>query len=346
MGIAARRLAAMSPNTVLAITALVAVLVVWSLSGNDIEAIKPDVQVSTRDGRSVIIGTGGVSGVYFPAGGAICRLVNKGRKSHGIRCAVESTGGSVDNLNAMRANDLDMAIVQSDWQFRAVNGTGRFSDAGPFADLRSVFSVHGEAFTVLARRSSGIAAIADLKGKRVGIGRPGSGQRAMMALVMEALGWQRKDLARALEFAASEQYRALCAEEADAVVYVVGHPNGIINEAMGACETVLVEVAGAAIDGLVKQHPYFAHAVIPGGMYKGNAKEVKTFGVTATLVVSAKLDADVVYEIVKAVFDNFGEFKGLHPAFRHLVRKNLVRDGNSAPLHDGAVRYFKENGLL
>ena len=336
----------MSQNTVLAITAFLAVVVLWSLSDNDVESTKPGVQVSTRDGRSVIIGTGSVSGVYFPAGGAICRLVNKGRKRHGIRCAVESTGGSVDNLNAMRANDLDMAMAQSDWQFRAVNGTGRFSDAGPFTDLRSVFSVHGEAFTVLARRSSGIAAIADLKGKRVGIGRLGSGQRAMMALVMEALGWQRKDLARAFEFAASEQHRALCADKTDAVVYVVGHPNGIINEATGACETVLVEVAGAAIDEMVKERPYFAHAVIPGGMYKGNAKDVKTFGVTATLVVSAKLDADVVYEVVKAVFDNFDEFKALHPAFAHLERKNLVKAGNSAPLHDGAVRYFKENGLL
>ncbi len=336
----------MNRNSVLAITALAAVLVLWSLSGNDIEAIKPDAQTNKREGNTVTIGTGSVSGVYFPAGGAICRLVNKGRKSHGLRCAVESTGGSVDNLNAMRANDLDMAIAQSDWQFRAVNGTGRFKDAGPFTDLRSVFSVHGEAFTVLARRSSGIAAIADLKGKRVGIGRPGSGQRAMMALVMEALGWRRKDLARALEFAASEQHRALCADKTDAVVYVVGHPNGVINEATGACETVLVEVSGVAIDEMVKERPYFAHAVIPGGMYRGNAKEVKTFGVTATLVVSAKLDADVVYEVVKAVFDNFDEFKGLHPAFGHLERRNLVRAGNSAPLHDGAIRYFKENGLL
>ena len=336
----------MNRNTALAITACAAVVVLWFLSGNDIEAIKPDAPVSTRDGNTVTIGTGGVSGVYFPAGGAICRLVNKGRKSHGIRCAVESTGGSVDNLNAMRANDLDMAIVQSDWQFRAVNGTGRFKDAGPFSDLRSVFSVHGEAFTVLARGSSGIAAIADLKGKRVGIGRLGSGQRAMMALVMEALGWQGKDLARAFEFTDSEQHRALCADKTDAVVYVVGHPNGVINEATGACEAVLVEVAGAAIDEMVEERPYLAHAVIPGGMYRGNAKEVKTFGVTATLVVSAKLDADVVYEVVKAVFDNFDEFKGLHPAFGHLVRKNLVGAGNSAPLHDGAVRYFKENGLL
>jgi TRAP transporter TAXI family solute receptor len=336
----------MNRNSILAITALAAVLVLWSLSGNEIRAIKPDAPVSTRNGKSVIIGTGGVSGVYFPAGGAICRLVNKGRKSHGIRCAVESTGGSVDNLNAMRANDLDFGIAQSDWQYHAVNGTGRFADAGPFTDLRSVFSVHGEAFTVLARRASGIIAIADLKGKRVGIGRSGSGQRAMMALVMEALGWQKKDLARAFEFAASEQHRALCSDKTDAVVYVVGHPNGVINEALGACETVLVEVAGAAIDGLVKERPYFAHAVIPGGMYKGNAKDVKTFGVTATLVVSAKLDAEIVYEIVKAVFDNFDEFKGLHPAFAHLERKNLARAGNSAPLHDGAVRYFKENSML
>ena len=293
----------------------------------------------------VTIGTGGVTGVYYPTGGAICRLVNKGRKQHNIRCSVESTGGSIYNINALRSGDLDMAIAQSDWQYHALNGTSKFKKAGAFKDLRSVFSIHPEAFTVVARRDSGVKVLADLKGKRVTIGNPGSGQRATMEVVMKAMGWGPKDFALASELKPAEQSQALCDNKVDAIVYVVGHPNGSIQEATTACDTVLVEVTGPAIAKLVADRPYYAEATIPGGMYNGNPKDVKTFGVKATFVRSAKVPADTIYQVVKAVFDNFDSFKKLHPAFANLEAKRLVTDGNSAPLHDGAARYFEEKGL-
>ncbi len=294
----------------------------------------------------ITIGTGGVTGVYYPTGGAICRLVNKGKKAHGVRCTVESTGGSVYNINTIRAGELDMGIAQSDWQFHAYRGTSKFAKAGPFKELRSVFSVHPEAFTVVARQDSGIKALADLKGKRVNIGNPGSGQRATMEVVMGALGWSAKTFKLASELKPAEQSQALCDNKVDAIVYVVGHPNGSIQEATTACDTLIVPVVGAAIDKLVAGAPYYAKATIPGGMYKGNAKGIATFGVKATFVSSTRTPAETVYQVVKAVFDGFGDFKKLHPAFGHLDPKRLIKDGNSAPLHDGAARYFKEKGMM
>jgi TRAP transporter TAXI family solute receptor len=188
----------------------------------------------------VTIGTGGVTGVYYPTGGAIARLVNKGRKEHGIRCSVESTGGSVYNLNAIAAGELDMGVAQSDWQYHAYNGTSKFEDAGPNKDLRAVFSVHPEPFTVVARADSGVKDFMDLKGKRVNIGNPGSGQRGTMEVLMEAFGWTMDDFKLASELKAAEQSSALCDNKIDAMVYTVGHPNGSIKEATTSCDAVIV----------------------------------------------------------------------------------------------------------
>jgi TRAP transporter TAXI family solute receptor len=294
----------------------------------------------------ITIGTGGVTGVYYPTGGAICRLVNKGRKTHGIRCSVESTGGSVYNINTIRAGELDMGVAQSDWQFHAYNGSSKFKDAGAFKDLRAVFSVHPEPFTVVARADSGVNKFQDLKGKRVNIGNPGSGQRGTMEVLMGALGWTNADFKLASELKAAEQSRALCDNKIDAMIYTVGHPAGSIKEATTSCDSVLVEVSGPEVDKLVGDNDYYRKATIPGGMYRGSDKDVMTFGVGATFVTSTKVPDDVVYQVVKAVFENFDSFKKLHPAFGVLKKEEMIKDGLSAPLHPGAARYYKEAGLM
>jgi TRAP transporter TAXI family solute receptor len=296
--------------------------------------------------RFVTIGTGGVTGVYYPTGGAICRLVNKGKKEHGIRCSVESTGGSVYNVNAIASGDLDMGVAQSDVQFKAYNGVEEFKDAGANKDLRAVFSVHPEPFTVVARTDSGIKNFTGLKGKRVNIGNPGSGQRSTMEVVMGKMGWTIADFKLASELKAAEQSAALCDNKVDAIVYVVGHPNGSIKEATTSCDSILVNVNGPQIDELIAANPYYRTATIPAGMYRGTDEDVKTFGVGATFVTSAKVPEDVIYTVVKAVFENFDDFKKLHPAFANLKKEEMVKDGLSAPLHDGAVKYYKEAGLL
>ncbi len=294
----------------------------------------------------VSIGTGGVTGVYYPTGGAICRLVNKGRKQHGVRCSVESTGGSVYNINTIRAEELDFGVAQSDWQYHAYNGTSKFKDQGPFKDLRAVFSVHPEPFTVVARADSGIKTFTDLKGKRVNIGNPGSGQRGTMDVVMAALGWSKSDFALASELKSSEQAQALCDNKIDAMVFTVGHPSGSIKEATTSCASVLVPVTGPAIDKLVEDNDYYRKATIPGGMYTGTDSDVETFGVGATFVSSTRVSEEVAYVIVKSVFENFDQFRKLHPAFANLDPKEMIKDGLSAPLHDGAAKYYKEKGWM
>jgi TRAP transporter TAXI family solute receptor len=294
----------------------------------------------------VTIGTGGVTGVYYPTGGAICRLVNKTRKEHGIRCSVESTGGSVYNLNTIAAGELDMGVAQSDWQYHAYNGTSKFKEKGPNKDLRAVFSVHPEPFTVVARADSGIKNFQDLKGKRVNIGNPGSGQRGTMEVVMKALGWTKKDFKLASELKSAEQSKALCDNKIDAMVFTVGHPSGSIKEASTSCDSVLVNVTGPEIDKLVMDNDYYRTATVPGGMYRGTPADTKTFGVGATFVTSAKVPENVIYNVVKAVFENFDQFKKLHPAFSVLKKEEMIKDGLSAPLHDGAVKYYKEAGLM
>ena len=294
----------------------------------------------------VSIGTGGVTGVYYPTGGAICRLVNKGRKEHGVRCSVESTGGSVYNINTIRQGELDFGVAQSDWQYHAYNGTSKFEDQGPYENLRAVFSVHPEPFTVVARADSGISSFADLEGKRVNIGNPGSGQRGTMEVVMGALGWDKSTFALASELKSAEQSQALCDNKIDAMIFTVGHPSGSIKEATTSCDSVLVPVTGAEIDKLVGDNDYYRHATIPGGMYRGTDDDTETFGVGATFVSSTDVPDEVVYVIVKAVFENFDQFKKLHPAFANLKPEEMIKDGLSAPLHDGAAKYYKEKGWM
>lgn len=295
----------------------------------------------------ITIGTGGVTGVYYPTGGAICRLVNKGRKEHGIRCSVESTGGSVYNIKTIREGELEFGVAQSDWQFHAYNGSSdNFESDGPFEDLRAVFSIHPEPFTVVARADSGIETFDDLKGKRVNLGNPGSGARGTFEIVMNELGWTTDDFALAAELKPAEQSAALCDNQVDAIVFTVGHPSGTIQEATTACDSVLVDVQGPAIDKLIDENPYYRTATVPGGMYRGNPDDATTFGVGATFVTSAAVSEDAVYAVVSSVFENFEDFKSLHPAFANLKPEEMISAGLSAPLHAGAEKYYKEKGWM
>jgi hypothetical protein len=239
-----------------------------------------------------------------------------------------------------------MGDCQSDWQYHAYHGTSKFKNIGPNKDLRAVFSVHPEPFTVVARADSGIKRFEDLKGKRVNIGNPGSGQRGTMEVVMKALGWTKADFKLASELKSAEQGKALCDNKIDAMVFTVGHPSGSIKEPTTSCNSVLVPVTGPEIDKLVAENDYYRTATIPGGMYRGTDTDTKTFGVGATFVSSAKVPEEVIYNVVKAVFENFEQFKKLHPAFRILKKEEMIKDGLSAPLHKGAIKYYKEAGLM
>ncbi len=310
--------------------------------------VAASIAPSVTAAEFITIGTGGVTGVYYPTGGAICRLVNKGRKAHGVRCSVESTGGSVYNINTIRAGELDMGVAQSDWQYHAYNGTAKFKDKGPFKELRAVFSVHPEPVSIIARKDANIRSLKDLAGKRVNIGNPGSGTEATWEVMWKALGHASKtaDLKLAAQLKSAETPQALCDNKIDAFFWLVGNPAALNKEATTTCDAVFVPVEGPVIDKLVKENSFYRKAAIPGGMYRGNPNDIPTFGVGATFVTSTNTSEKTVYEVVKAVFENFDAFKKLHPAFGVLKKEEMVKDALSAPLHPGAAKYYKEAGLM
>lgn len=293
----------------------------------------------------VTIGTGGITGVYYPTGGAIAKMVNKKKAEYGIRATVESTGGSVFNVNAVMSGDLEFGVVQSDRQFQAINGQADWKDK-PQKDLRAVFSIHPESVTLIAAVDSGIKNIQDTKGKKINIGNPGSGQRQNSIDALEAVGINYEKDIKAESIKASEAASLLQDGRIDAFFYTVGHPNGSIKEATsGARKVRIADITG--IDALLAKYPYYAPAIIQISNYPGavNDKDVQTFGVKATFVTSAKVPDNVVYAITKEVFDNFDEFKKLHPAYATLTKENMLQ-GLSAPIHPGAMKYYKEAGLM
>ncbi len=295
--------------------------------------------------KYVSVGTGAITGVYYPAGGAICRLVNRGRKDHDIRCSVESTGGSVSNLNAIRSKALDFAIVQSDWQYHAFYGSGFFADQKPFSDLRSVFSLYTETLAIAVNKNSNIKSIADLVDKRVNYGVKGSGMYATMDMLMRIKGFTEKDFKEITFLQPSEQPRALCSGEIDAMVYMSGNPNGVLQEAAQTCNIRILNIDKDTIKKVIKENSFYVKATIPGGIYPRNSKNINTFGVRSVLVTTKDTSDKIVYEVVKAVFDNFDNFKTLHPVFTSLDKKRMMRSGD-IPLHKGSIKYFKEKDMF
>ena len=301
----------------------------------------------------ISIGTGGPTGVYFVVGNSVCRMVHKeaaeGRKSgrkHGLRCAAPSTGGSNYNIGQIKEGELQFGVAQSDWQYHAVNGSSKW-EGKKFEDLRAVFSVHPEPFQLIASGSSGINSWEDLKGKVVNIGNPGSGQRGTMEVLMKAKGTSVSDFKQATELTSSEQVGALCDGKVDAIAYTVGVPNGAIGQAIDGCGAHFVNLNSDVEKKLVNENPFYAFANIPAGtFYKEQKKDAVTFGVMATFVSSADVSADIVYEVVRAVFENLDDFKKLHPAFTNLDPEQMIKNGLSAPLHEGATKYYKEQGWM
>ena len=295
----------------------------------------------------VTIGTGAVTGVFYPTGGAICRMVNQKADVYGIKATVESTAGSVYNVNAVLNGDLEFGVVQSDRQYQAVHGLAEWTDQGPQDRLRSIFSIHPEAVTLIASIRSGIEGVEDIGGKRVNIGNPGSGPLQNSRDVLDAFGIREADF-YAEYMKALEAPGLLQDERIDAFFYTVGHPSGNIKEATsGRIRVRIVPIQGEGIDRLIREKPYYSRAIIPRDLYPKavNASDVETIGVRATLVTSASVDASLVYAVTKGVFHRFEEFKSLHPAYVSLTKESMLQ-GLTAPLHEGALRYYRESGFI
>lgn len=292
----------------------------------------------------ITIGTGGVTGTYYPTGGAICRQVNKMKKETKIRCSVESTGGSVYNINTIKNGELDFGIAQSDTVYQASQGIGKFEDK-KVEKLKSVIAIYPELLALVTRKDANINSIADVKGKRINLGNPGSGNEATAMTLFDANNIKVSDLSFAGALKAAEMPDALRDNKIDGYFYMIGHPNANIKDATNSVDTKIVPLEGKAIDGLIAKYPYFAKAQIAEGLYKGVTSPVNTFGVKAVLITSDDVSEKAVYTVVKAILENFDSFKKLHPAYNNITKESLL-DGLSAPLHEGAKKYFKEAGLL
>ena len=296
--------------------------------------------------KFVTIGTGGVTGVYYPTGSAISKMVNKKEDKYGLKATVESTAGSVYNINSVLSGELDFGVAQSDRQYLAYYGKSK-EWTTPQTDLRSVFSIYSESITLIASENSDVKTIKDIKGKHINLGPAGSGNLASATDVLKAIGYDADKDIKAEYIKPVESPGLIQDERIDGFFYTIGHPNGNIKEATaGRIKVRLVEIAGPEIDKLLEQYSYYAKSVIPKEFYptSTNENDVNTIGVKATLVTSAKVSDDVVYAITKEVFDNFEEFKNLHPAYKMITKESMLK-GLSAPIHKGALKYYKEKGL-
>ncbi|MEO0976298.1 MAG: TAXI family TRAP transporter solute-binding subunit [Pseudomonadota bacterium] len=334
------RLAGGLPNGMLNGPGLALLALLFVLSG----ALQP-VQGQASEQSFITIGTAGVTGVYYPSGSAACRLVNRQRADHGVRCSVEATLGSISNIEHIRSGDLDFGFAQSDWQHHAFLGTSVFEDEGPFADLRSVLALHAEVATIVVKATSEIQSFQDLRGSRIDIGSRGSGSEASWNTLVRSLGWSDADRQGFSNRSSSELAEALCNDEIDAYFQLIGHPAALIEETIGQCDIRLIGVDSKDVAAFVEDEPYYMAASIPAGLYDFG-EPTGSFGVVATIVTSAAMPDDIVMALVAAVHESFDDFSALHPALGVLSRKDMVGEGVTAPLHPGARKYFEDQGLL
>lgn len=306
--------------------------------------------VPVRAADEITIGAGEKGGSYYEFGRSICRLV--GRKTKDLSCSLlPSTRGdapddSLVNLVNVNNNAAEIGLARSDWHHFTVTGTGPVKYvSGELAGIRSLFSIHVQPITLVARRDAGIKVLDDLKGKRVNIGRAYSDDRRSVELVLEAKNWTLKDFLLVDELSQADQRLAFCHNRVQAMFYMGTHPDASLSQTVKLCNATLVNISDAAIEKIVAAKPYLTHTTIAGGTYAEISEPVRTFGSTVTVVSSADVSEELVYGFVKAVFDNLPALKKSHSAFRNLDPAQMVQNGLTAPYHIGAMRYFREKGL-
>ena len=319
----------------IALVSVLAIMATLAIAAESRNATQP-----TRE--PLIIGTGAVTGIYYPAAGAVQRLVND--QKCGVSLAVQSTNGSVANLQAIAAGSLDLAIAQSDWVYFASKGT-RAPFTAPVVGLKALLALHAEQLAVIVKQDSGINDLDGLKGKRINLGPQGSGPRTIMSAIFTTMGWTGNDTASLPELPFSDQSGALCNGLVDAIVFLVPHPNAAVQESLARCPTKLLPLTGPAVDQLVANNPFYAKAPILGNTYPNQSADVATFGVRALLVAGPKVSDEMAYAIAKAAFGNAGTLNVLHPALARLTAADMKADGLGLEVHPGVKKYLTEHGL-
>jgi uncharacterized protein len=293
--------------------------------------------------QDVLFGGASITGVYYQVALQISNMMNK-HMGDEYNYIGRPTGGSVFNINALDRGAFDFAVAQSDRNYQGYNGEADW-EGKPVKKLRSVFSMHPETVILVTRKDTGITSVEDLKGKRVNIGNPGSGQRGNAEDVLEMYGLDYNSDFSAEALQQAEASRALVDQKIDAFFYTVGNPSAAIEEPAQSIDLNMVSLNSDKIKAFVAEHPYYIMTTIPAGTYKGLDQDVETYAVTATVVTNDTVSDEVVYDMVKTVFDNLEELRQSHAAFRNLNPEEMLQ-GVSAPLHPGAVKYYKERGWM
>ncbi|HDO1357491.1 TAXI family TRAP transporter solute-binding subunit [Aeromonas veronii] len=284
--------------------------------------------------QALTIGTGPLNGVYYPTGGAICRVLNAGHALHGDSCTVQSTRGSMANLKALDKGDVQLALVQSDVLHHALHGTGPFSGQGANNELRSLFRLYQESLTLLAAPNSGITTLADIEGKRVYPGNNGAGEQITSQALMAAMGWQPGQFAAYQLKSDSEPLEGLCDGSLDAAFVVAGHPSLAVGDLISRCKVRLIPIEGEQIDTLLKQHPYYQRSRIAANLYPGQTTAINNIGMSAELVALAGLPDPIVRTVRDTLLARVKQFSRLHPALSKVTPEQLQAQ-TELPLHAG-----------
>lgn len=309
-------------------------------------ALERDAQSERRKLTHLLLGTGSVRGVYFPIGGVICRLVNRHKAAHRIRCSLESTGGSIYNLRQLRDDKFDLAFAQSDWQYHAYNGSSTFADNGPDTALRAVFALEADPLALLVNKDSTIASVNDLEAKTVSFGYTRSLQHRIMNDLVAAKGWTNKNFKEVRPMSDKRQITQLCEGLIDSALMITSSLDDNLKLVPQGCDLKMVSITDPAINPLIADKPYYRTGTVQKGRYLNSTEDIKSFGLGATFVAHESTSPKAIYNVVKEVVENFRDFKSLHPSLETLDKRELPYAGISIPLHPGAERYFKEARLL
>ncbi|WP_111809199.1 TAXI family TRAP transporter solute-binding subunit [Aeromonas allosaccharophila] len=284
--------------------------------------------------QALTIGTGPLNGVYYPTGGAICRVLNANHALHGDSCTVQSTRGSMANLKALGKGEVQLALVQSDVLHHALHGTGPFSGQGANHQLRSLFRLYQESLTLLAAPDSSITTLADIEGKRVYPGNSGAGEQITSQALMAAMGWQPGQFVAYQLKSNSEPLEGLCDGSLDAAFVVAGHPSQAVGDLISRCKVRLIPIEGEQIDTLLKQHPYYQRSRIAANLYPGQTAYINNIGMSAELVALASLPDPIVRTVRDTLLARIKQFSRLHPALSKVTPEQLQAQ-TELPLHAG-----------
>ncbi len=294
----------------------------------------------------LLLGTGSVQGVYFPIGGVICRLLNRHKASHRIRCSLESTGGSIYNLRQLRDDKFDLVFAQSDWQFHAYHGSSTFKDIGPDKRLRAVFALESDPLALIVPKDSELNNFADLEGKTVSFGYTRSLQHRIIDDLIAAKNWGHKNFKEVRPMSDQRQIAQVCEGLLDAILLLTSSLDDNLKQVPEGCELKMLPIQDPAIKMLIADKPYYREGYIQKGRYLDSPKDTPSFGLGATFVAHESTSPKAIYNVVKEVVENFRDFKSLHPSLATLDKKELPYAGISIPLHPGAKRFYKEARLL